>query len=124
MKTIYLILLCAALYGCQAKTKEALSRADGTWRQGLTDEQAAAVQKDDKLCHALIEKLSNDAGDLPERGTVQYQGLIRLKALHDEYTNDVLSGNLKTAAPRLRKQLEGKTLADLAADAMPQSTTP
>jgi hypothetical protein len=110
------IALLVALLGLAGCSKQDEVYKDGTWRDGLTRAQAAAVQRDKDLAHQIAEQLSNAAGEQPAKDSTEYAGLLRLKTYHDEFLQDTAAGNLKTAAPKFRKQLEGKTLADLAAE--------
>jgi hypothetical protein len=110
MRTLLLVTFCCA--GCARSVKDESAHEDA-WHAGLTDEQVAAVQADKVACSEMYDKLRDAAGD-PAPGSVEYLGLIRLNAHHDEYLREVRAGNLRTAAPYFRQLVEGKTLTDLA----------
>ena len=110
MRTLLLAIFCCI--GCARSINDEIA-TEKAWRVGLTDEQAAAVQADEVACSEMYHKLLDAAGD-PAQGTVEYLGLVRLKAHHDEYMREVRAGNLKTAALYFRQMIEGKNLTDLA----------
>jgi hypothetical protein len=98
---------------CLGCTRTVSVGSTEAWRVGLTDEQVAVVQADRAACREMYDKLI-DLGGEPAPGSVEHLGLIRLKMHHDEYLREVQAGNLKTAAPYFRRQIEGKNLTDLA----------
>ena len=110
MRTLLLVTLCCV--GCARSAKDNRT-AEEAWHVGLTAEQVAAVQADKVACSEMYNKLRDVAGD-PAPGSVEYLGLIRLNAHHDEYLREVRAGNLRTAAPYFRQLIEGKNLTDLA----------
>lgn len=104
-----------ATVGCDRTVKhEVTIKVDELWRKGLTDAQAAAVQADKDAAAKLFDKLMGEIERLKLDDPNRRPALLRLKVIHDEFTAETLKANLRTAAPKYRKALEGKTIADLA----------
>jgi len=110
MRPLLLVTLCCIGCGRSVDHDKALEE---NWHLGLTEQQIAAVRADQIACSEMRQKLLVVAGD-PAPGTVEYLGLVRLNAHHEEYLRAVRAGNLKTAARYFRQLIEGKTLTDLA----------
>jgi hypothetical protein len=107
-------LMIVGTIGCiRTGAYEASSEVSDGWNVGLTDEQALAVIKEGESCTEMYDKLIEAAGN-PAKGSIEYLGLIRLRTQYDEYLREVQAGNLKTAAPYFRRQIEGKNLMELA----------
>jgi hypothetical protein len=103
-RPLYLVLLLV-IAGCSPTVKHEVTVAD--------------VERDKARCSELVNKLMSDIDGAPDATDPKSESslvLTRLRTYHAKYMKEVTAGNLRTAAPKFLSQIEGKALAQLAAE--------